>query len=104
MTNPAKLQGPIAGAPVIPMGQYDLTALGYVVEEFFLSGSAASYKLTGARNNDGRWHAQPDAQAPFTTRVVACRPSEASRFNGSVVVEWLNVSGGLDAPPDWYMM
>ncbi|NDB19213.1 MAG: hypothetical protein EB027_08160, partial [Actinobacteria bacterium] len=26
---------------------------------------------------------------------------DASRFNGTVWVEWLNVSGGLDASPDW---
>src|SRR5262249_48794618 len=24
-----------------------------------------------------------------------------ARFNGTVVVEWLNVSGGVDAAPDW---
>ena len=29
------------------------------------------------------------------------RPVDASAFNGTVVVEWLNVSGGLDAGPDW---
>jgi hypothetical protein len=34
---------------------------------------------------------------------VVCRPDSAARFNGTVVLEWLNVSGGLDAPPDWYM-
>ena len=31
-------------------------------------------------------------------RLPAERPEE---FNGTVVVEWLNVSGGLDADPDW---
>lgn len=29
------------------------------------------------------------------------RPLDAARWNGSVVVEWLNVSGGLDAAPDF---
>ena len=29
------------------------------------------------------------------------RPADAARFNGTVVVEWLNVSGGLDGAPDW---
>jgi hypothetical protein len=29
------------------------------------------------------------------------RPVDGSRFNGSVFVEWLNVSGGVDAAPDW---
>ncbi len=103
MTNRVNLQGPIAGTPVIQLGQYDLGALGYVVEEYFLAGTATSYEGAGERTADGRWEVTPAATAPYTTRVVACRPSGASRFNGTVLVEWLNVSGGLDAPPDWYM-
>ncbi len=39
--------------------------------------------------------------APFTTRVVVRRPLDPARFDGTVHVEWLNVSGGLDASPDW---
>src|SRR5579864_2684327 len=104
MSTNAALQGPIAGAPVLQLGQYNLGALGYVVEEFFLTGTAASYELAGERSNDGRWEARSAATAPFTTRLVACRPGNAARFNGTVVVEWLNVSGGLDAPPNWYMI
>src|SRR5205823_3716775 len=34
------------------------------------------------------------------TRILVERPTSPSRFNGTVVVEWLNVSGGLDAAPD----
>ena len=33
--------------------------------------------------------------------MVVYRPSDPKKFNGTVVVEWLNVSGGLDADPDW---
>jgi hypothetical protein len=29
------------------------------------------------------------------------RPAEPNAFSGTVVVEWLNVSGGVDAGPDW---
>ncbi len=103
MTAKAALQGPIAGAPVIMLGQYNLAALGYLLEEYFLTGTATSYELAGTRGDDGRWEARTAATAPFTTRVVVCRPDSAARFNGTVVLEWLNVSGGLDAPPDWYM-
>jgi hypothetical protein len=28
-------------------------------------------------------------------------PAETERFNGTVVVEWINVSGGVDATPEW---
>jgi Alpha/beta hydrolase domain len=33
--------------------------------------------------------------------VVVNRPASKRKFNGTVVVEWLNVSGGADASPDW---
>ena len=29
------------------------------------------------------------------------RPIDPNKFNGTVIVEWLNVSGGVDANPDW---
>ena len=29
------------------------------------------------------------------------RPADPRRFNGTVVVEWLNVTGGVDADPEW---
>jgi hypothetical protein len=31
------------------------------------------------------------------------RPSNPRRFNGTVIVEWLNVSGGVDAGADWML-
>jgi alpha/beta hydrolase family protein len=53
-------------------------------------------------NQRGAWNVAADAiTAPFTTRVVVYRPIDPTKFNGTVIVEWLNVSGGLDANPDW---
>jgi hypothetical protein len=43
----------------------------------------------------------PGSTAPYTTRIIVRRPIDPHRFNGTVVVEWLNVSGGVDADPDW---
>ena len=31
------------------------------------------------------------------------RPINPRRFNGTVIVEWLNVSGGTDAGADWML-
>ena len=31
------------------------------------------------------------------------RPIDRHRFNGTVVVEWLNVTGGADAGTDWML-
>ena len=30
-------------------------------------------------------------------------PTDQARFSGTVIVEWLNVSGGIDAPAVWFM-
>ena len=34
---------------------------------------------------------------PFSTRFVVERPADPARFNGTVWVEWLNVTAGTDA-------
>ena len=39
--------------------------------------------------------------ASYTTRIAVYRPVNPRRFNGTVIVEWLNVSGGTDDSPDW---
>ena len=39
--------------------------------------------------------------ADYRTRILVYRPADAARFNGTVLVEWLNVSGGVDGSPDW---
>lgn len=94
---------PLPGRNPVPAGAYDLDTLGYSEHEYVLAGTATSYRLTGERGADGRWTASPDAAAPYTTRLLVRRPADESRFSGTVVVEWLNVSGGLDAAPDWIL-
>ena len=92
-----RLEGPIAGDPFQVTGAFDLAADGYVGEEFFLSGTAYSYSQVGAREDDGLWQAKRDGSSPFTTRILTRRPKDPVHFNGTVVIEWMNVSGGLDA-------
>jgi hypothetical protein len=43
-----------------------------------------------------------DATHPFKTRIVVRRPTSAARFNGTVVVEWTNVSEGFDNEVEWF--
>ncbi len=99
---------PMPGPIPDPAGAYDLAALGYTQQEFLLEGTARSYRLTSERTADGRWSVEEADPAPYATRVLVRRPAcEASLngppFSGTVVVEWLNVSGGLDAAPDWML-
>jgi hypothetical protein len=83
------------------MRDYDLATLGYQETEFSVEGSATSYELQGERGADGHWDVTPGAEAPFRTRFVVRRPIDPDRFSGTVVVEWHNVSAGIDAAPDW---
>jgi hypothetical protein len=92
---------PVAGKPVLSIGSFDLASMHYVVEEFFLSGTADSYETVGEPTADGHWDVKVRDHAPFKTRVVVIRPTDPHRFNGTVVVEWLNVSAGTDGAPDW---
>jgi hypothetical protein len=98
------ITGPVTGGngkPVLGPGGFDLASVGYTEEEFFQSGTANSYTSAAPLGSDGVWDMTTAATAPYTTRIVVRRPTDASKFNGTVLVEWLNVSGGLDAGPDW---
>jgi hypothetical protein len=101
----AHAQGPtvvaVPGPPVLLLSGFDLVPFGYATAEYFVSGTASSYKLTGAPTPDGRWDAMPADTGPYATRIVVVRPSDPKKFNGTVVVEWLNVSAGTDSSPDW---
>jgi hypothetical protein len=94
---------PVPGAPKLDLGTYSLEALGYAVEEFFLEGAATSYRHVGEAGADGAWRAEPGETRRYVTRIVVVRPVDPARFNGSVLVEWLNVSAGRDAAADWNM-
>ena len=65
----------------------DLGAAGYVEREYVARGTAVSYA--------------DHEPAAYATRVAVRRPAAPGSFSGTVVVEWLNVSSGSDAAPDW---
>jgi Alpha/beta hydrolase domain len=80
---------------------FDVSQVGYESSQYFLSGTASSYKPVSPLTSDGKWNVTTDASAPYTTRIAVYRPIDPRKFNGTVVVEWLNVSGGVDDSPDW---
>ena len=92
----------IPGTPFYPPTlTFDEAEVGYRETEFFVSGTATSYTSTGELGEDGVWSVQPADTAPYKTRIVVVRPENAADFSGTVVVEWFNVSGGVDAAPDF---
>jgi hypothetical protein len=85
---------PDAGSPFVGGTRFDLSSRGYTGAEYALTGSAGAY----ARSAGGLAVVE---HADFSTRLLVHRPTDGAAFNGTVWLEWLNVSGGLDASPDW---
>ena len=75
----------------------DLKGRGYIEQEFFIQGTANQYKTP-----EGATGSVIDGDHKYKTRVVVRRPASASRFNGTVVIEWNNVTAGHDLDIDWY--
>jgi hypothetical protein len=102
----ASIEGPVTGGNgIFVQGTaFDPADVGYVEDEYFLSGTATAYTSPTPLGGNGQWTATPGATAPFKTRVVVFRPAKKAKFNGTVVVEWLNVSGGVEAAADWIGM
>ena len=99
------VEGPVTGGLgmiSVSSTMFPLTLLGYSGAGYFISGKAAGFVADGELAGDGLWAARPSGTtAAYKTRIVVYRPKQAANFNGTVIVEWLNVSGGLDAAPGW---
>lgn len=97
--------GPVTGGArggpfnAMPDGLAD--RYGYVEEEFFIEGEATAYRPEGELGADGRWTVGAAGTRPYRSRIVVRRPADPDAFDGTVFVEWLNVSGGVDADPDF---
>jgi hypothetical protein len=99
------VEGPIPGAvpgdPASPVLDetypffstwHDLAGSGYVEEEFYLSGLADAYSTAGVKLA---------SDVPYRTRMIVRRPKNDKRFNGTVLVEWQNVTAGYDLDALW---
>ena len=75
----------------------DLRTRGWVEEEFFFDGTANRYTIPEQATGTVR-----DGGHPYKTRMVVRRPANASAFNGTVIVEWNNVTAGRDLDIDWF--
>ncbi len=94
-----QVHGPIpADGDSWPFGAsiVDLGARGYLEEEYFFSGAAPRFSPVGDQGPDGHWSARRTSGGAFLTRAVVRRPRDAARFNGTVIIEWNNVSAGLE--------
>ena len=81
-----------------------LEPFGYVEEEVFLEGTATVHGPSGIWRQDGKWGISDITKSPYRTRLLVRRPVDPARFNGTVVVSWLNVGAGFDFDPEWAQM
>ena len=84
----------VPGTTPLGAAAVDLKAAGYTEREFYAEGTANRYRgaVPGATENatviDGNW--------PYRTRVLVRTPNP-DHFNGTLIVEWTNVTIGVDA-------
>jgi hypothetical protein len=74
-------------------------ANGYVEEEFQFSGMAGIYNY--ASEPPPPWDLALQDRQPYTSRMIVRRPAGPAAFNGTVIVEWLNVTAGYDVDIEW---
>jgi hypothetical protein len=90
---------PQVGAPqsAAPKAMVDLAAHGYFEQEYFIEGTARKYAPSGNWTSDGVWPTSVAGQEKYKTRILIRAPISPRKFNGTVVVEWFNVTRGFDA-------
>jgi hypothetical protein len=101
-----QVTGPVA-APDIPGApthnytffatNHPLAPAGYIEEEFFLRSTANRYNIPSGMTGN-----VIDGGHPYLTRMVVRRPVDPKLFNGTVLVEWYNVTNGFDAENLWF--
>ena len=70
----------------------DLAGNGYVEEEFYVDGLADGFATDGTA---------VAVDVPYRTRIVVRRPADDRDFNGTVLLEWQNVTAGYDLDALW---
>lgn len=86
------------GAAAHTLQPQNMAELGYIEEEFFISGLANVYDWPERGTLAVR-----TADVPYTTRLLIRRPADAARFSGNIVVEMLNPSNLFDLNIGWAM-
>lgn len=101
------VSGPATGGRGQPFGAStasDVAQSHYTEAEFFFGGTATSFDKGGAFGVDGVWNVKAGKTAAYKVRMLVRRPADAARFNGIVVVEWLNVTAMLEGAADFMQM
>ena len=81
------LTQPPAGIKGFPLwdSYADLAPFGYEEQEYFVSGTAVDAEGT---------------EAAYTTRIIVTRPVDPADFNGTVLLDWVNVTAQFENAVD----
>jgi len=90
--NDPEIEGPTSGG--IRTGQpYGTTMVplpdGWVEEEFFIGDTART------------WTTETQTETEYKTRILVRRPTDPSEFNGTVILDWNNVTIPADRDVAW---
>lgn len=102
--NPTVEEPPDAGYTFVAGTMFSLEKYGYEQAEYFFSGTACSYVNTSEMKSDGKWDVKFNESAPYTSRMLVYYPSDPAKFNGTVVMEWYNVTAAVDTAAEWIMV
>jgi len=97
----ASIEGPVSagkhGWPFAASLQ-NVDAHGFAEAEYFLAGTAKCYRDVNdsTSRRDGHWQAEEAGEAEIRTRMLVYRPRDPARFNGTVILNWNNVTAGYD--------
>jgi hypothetical protein len=75
---------------------FELSRRGYVEEEFFFQGAATRYQTSNTADAT-----VVSSGHPFKSRMIVRRPVDPAKFNGVVLVEWVNVTSGYNLDLHW---
>lgn len=86
----------------IPPNTIPFKKQGYELKEYFFQGTATSYVSDEPLSSDGKWTVMESGEsAAYKSRMIVFRPKDPEHFNGTVLIEWMNVSSGTDTPTEW---
>lgn len=90
---------------------FNLHAFGFTEEEFVIEGKANAYDINFSLSDLTKYfNTYPltrnasvvSTDHPYRTRMMVYRPTDPAKFNGTVIVEWVNASNTWDTPIHWF--
>jgi hypothetical protein len=80
---------------------HNIERRGYTEQEYTVAGTARPEAREIALFADSENPELPEDDTRYKTRILVYRPEDDSKFNGTVLIDWMNVTQQRDAPVTW---